>query len=247
MAISFGAVGAKVITGTTTLAIAYPAGITPGQLIIACRAGGNQLVTFTAEAGWVNFTNLLGGLVGTNSADSHQSRVGTETKLADGSESGSVTFDQAGTADGMCGIMARYANATSTWGVTAATGDDNTHAANRAATASAALDFLPGDMLVAVVAVDTDVSLTITSPALTVAGVTFGATTQRAPVSAGYTTGFDGNIYLFDALVASGSATAAPSLAFTTATSQCGPVAFMRLRELPEVQPVVPNMAVMAA
>lgn len=241
MAIAFGAVGAKVITGTTTLAIAYPASVGAGDLVIAGRAGGNEAVTFTAE--WTNFVSLLGGLVGTNANDSHQTRVGAETTVAAGGETGTVTFDQTGTVNGMCGVMARYTkDAGMSWNVAADTGDDNTHAANRSITTSGTLAFAAGDMLVAVVAVDTDTSLTITGPALTASGITFGTTTQRAPVSAGYITGNDGNIYIFDAAVSSGSGTVAAALAFTTATSQCGPAAFVRLREVPvaQVPPILP-------
>lgn len=226
------ATGAKATTGTTTQNVAYPAGVAAGVLAIACRNAWMNLATIAAESGWTDHTDLLGGLVGTNIADSHQGRVAVDLRELDGSESGSVTFDQVpGTNGGVIGLMVLYAKSpTAAWDTAIVTGDDALHGVNRAATASAAVDLQPGDVVVAVAAVDTDLNLAgFATPAITASGITFGTTTRRT-TGAGAGTGNDGNVEVFDAAVTAGTGTVAPSLAFTSTTQQCGPVAFVRLR-----------------
>lgn len=231
MAISFGALGAKSAGGTLTISVAYPTGVTAGHIAVAGRSMWDTS-TATDETGWVMAADLTGGTGST--VDNHTTRARADTRVLDGAETGSVTFDQAGGLNGCIGVMARYASDVSgaTWSVVGATGDDATHGADRSATASTSISLGPGDMLVAVVATDTDTALAgFASPAFTASGITFD-TTNRRTSGAGVTTGADGNIELFDALVSSGSGTVAPTLAFTTTTSQCGPVAFVRLREI---------------
>lgn len=228
------ATGTKSAGGTTTVSPSYPAGVADDVLAIACRAAWQNLVTTASETGWTDHTDLLGGLVGTNSADSHQTRVAVDLRQLDGSESGSVSFDQGGTISGALGLIMLYAKSPSsaTWSTAIVTGDDATHGANRSVTASGSVSLAPGDVVVAVAAVDTDTSLaSFSAPAITASGITFGTTTRRTS-GAGVGTGNDGNLEVFDATVTSGTGTVAPVLAFTTTTSQCGPVAFIRLRSV---------------
>jgi hypothetical protein len=231
--VSFGAIGTKIGgASTSTVDIPYPATPASGDMAIAGRTAWSSTVTMTDEAGWTNTADLGGG---TNaSVDDHTTRVRIDRQVLTGSESGSVTFDQGGAVGGAMGIMARYASdvAGHTWDVAAGTGTDDTHGADRSITTSGSIALAPGDMVVAVVAVDTDSSSTITSPTFTASGITFGTVTRRSPVSAGSTSGQDGNIEVFDALVTAGTGTNAVTFAYTTATSQCGPVAVVRLREV---------------
>lgn len=229
--VEFVSVGAKSAGSATATSIAYPTGIAAGRLVLAGRAGWRSDLTMANEAGWTN-TAELGGGTGT-AIDAHTTKIRVDRLEQTGSESGSVTFDESGSTNPGClGIMLNYANAAATtWDVATSTGTDDTHGANRSATGSGTVSFQPGDVLVAFVAVDTDTSLaTFSAPALTASGITFDTTTRRSPASAGVTTGDDGNIEAFDATVSSGTGTVAPTLAFTTGTSQCGPVAFVRLR-----------------
>jgi hypothetical protein len=92
----------------------------------------------------------------------------------------------------------------------------------------------PGDMLIAIAAIDTDAALTISANTFTASGITFG-TVNRRTSGAGSTTGNDGNIELWDALVTAGTADVPITFAFTTATTQCGAVAILRLREISPV------------
>jgi len=230
VAVAFGAIGTKA-SGTTTVVLGYPTGITAEHLAIACRVCWTAAAgALSDEAGWTAQGRQEGGTG--SSVDNHTTEVGIDTLELVGSESGSVTFDTPG-AGGAIGFILRYSkDAAETWDLAYAEGTDDTHGADRSVTASTSIALAVGDVVVAVVATDTDAALTITSPAITASGITFGATTRRSPSSAGSTSGVDGNIEVFDAEVTSGSGTAAPALAFTTATSQCGPVAFLRLRDV---------------
>jgi hypothetical protein len=230
VAISFGAVSAKTdATGASTVAATYPTGVAAGHLALAIRnmMSGVNTVTFLDEAGWSELADFVGGTG--NVADAHNSRLRVGSQVLTGSESGTVTFDASANCSCMA-MMARYSNGTGAWDVVGANGDDATHGANRAATAGTSLALAPGDVVVCIVSVDTDAALTITSPTITASGITFGTVTRRTS-GAGSTAGLDGNIEIFDATVSTGTATVAPSFSMTTATSQCGPVAFVRLRE----------------
>lgn len=242
MAVAFGAIGAKSAGGTTTISVAHPASVGAGDLLVAGRclyqvAG----IAATDESGWTAGGKLRGG-TGT-SADNHATMAAADYKEAAGGETGSVTFDQGGTVAGALGLMARYTKGSGVWEVAAATGDDATHAADRSVTSSTTLALAPGDVLVAIAAVDTDAALTITSPTFTASGITFG-TVNRRTSGAGVLTGNDGNIEVFDVAVSTGTATVAVTFAFTTATTQCGPVSFLRLRETtPTQQPASGTVA----
>jgi hypothetical protein len=235
--VEFTAIGAKTTTGTTTVSIAHPAGTAADQVLLAGRVGWYSDITLSDESGWTNTGRQAGGNNGAL-ADNHTTEVGVDRKEISGADAGPTVFDQVGgTQPGIVGIMASYTKnpSSATWDFATSAGTDDTHGANRSVTGGTSIPLAVGDVVTAWVAVGTDASLTITSPAITASGITFGPTTQRAPVSAGSIQGHDGNIYLFDATVTAGSGTAAPVLNFTTATSQSGPVQFVRLRAVPAV------------
>ncbi len=183
------------------------------------------------ESGWTNLCELGGGTG--SSADAHTTKIRVDWKEAVGGESGSVVFDQSG-ASGAQGMMERYTKgAGTTWDIATATGTDDTHGLNRSVTASSSLDFAPGDVLVAFAATDTDTTPGVSGTSFNIPGATWGGTTVRT-ASAGVTTGLDGGIYMFECTIQAGSATVtvAPTLNFNTTVNQCGPIAFVRLREV---------------
>ena len=226
------AVSLKSSAGTTTTILTYPSfGGRTGLMALVGRCLWESSATALDEAGWTNTAELAGG-TGT-AADSHTTKIRVDRRELDGTEGASVTFDQSNmVADsGVLGLLTAYSKpAGSAWDIATATGDDASHGANRSVTASSALSFQAGDVLVAFVAVDTDTDLAgFASPAFTASGITFNTAVRRA-WSAGVATGDDGNIEIFDAQVLSGSGSVAPTFAFTTTTNQCGPIAFVRLR-----------------
>ena len=240
---AFVAIGAKSAGSTTTISIAHPAGTAADQILIAGRCTWRSTSEFdpSDESGWTNSGELAGG-TGT-AVDAHTTIIRADRLELTGASAGPTVFDQTGTPSttgGGMGVMVSYRKYSGSWTVATASGDDNNHAANRLVTASTSIAFEPGDALVAIAAVDTDAAMTITAQSLTASGITFGTTTRRT-TGAGVGTGNDGNIEVFDAVVTSGSGTVAPTLSFTTVTTQCGPVVFLRLRGGPAVVPSAPT------
>lgn len=228
VAVTHIASGSRSAGGTTTVAPAYPSGVAAGRLAIASRVIKPSTATGTAESGWTQRVSQTGG-TGTQGIDTGPSRVVVDTRLLDGSESGSVTFDNASSPDSSHGIIQIY-SATGTFDIVTTTGDDASHGTGRNATGGA-IALAPGDVLVAILASDTDTSTAFTgvSTAISAPGITFGTTSQRLPAG-GVATGQDCGLHVYEATVSSGTATAAPSIALTGGPSNCGPVAFLRLR-----------------
>lgn len=229
MTIAFGAISAKTTTGTTTCAIAYPATVGAGDLLVAARnvyhAAG---VAGSDEAGWNAAGSLRAG-ADNAVADDHSTLIKGDYTVAVGGETGTVTFDQTGTLSGVVGYMARYTKGAGTsWDVAFETAGDSTHAANRAVTLSTGHTVAVGDVLVALVASDTDAAPGYSSAAFT-GTATFG-TINRRSAGTGATTGVDGNIEWFDIEV-TGAGTCT-GFTMTCTGSQCGPVDILRLREV---------------
>jgi hypothetical protein len=232
------ATGSRSAGGTTTVSPSYPAGVSAGRLAIAARVLKPQTATGTAETGWKQRISVTGG-TGTTGADTGQTRVVVDTKILAGSESGSVTFDNATSPNSSHGVIAIYSkSATALWDLTAfSSGSDATHGTGRSATGASALSLKPGDVVLAICGSDTDTATAYTSPAITVAGITFGTTTERLGAG-GVTTGNQTGLMIYEATVTSGTASATPSLSLSGGPSNCGPVVFYRLRE---VEPPAPT------
>jgi hypothetical protein len=226
------ATGSRSAGGTTTVAPSYPAGVAAGVLAIAARVLKPQTATGTAETGWKQRISVTGG-TGTTGADTGQTRVVVDTKILAGSESGSVTFDNATSPNSSHGVIALYSkSATALWDLSNfSSGSDASHGTGRSASGASALSLKPGDVVLAICGSDTDTATAYTSPAITVAGITFGATTQRLGAG-GVTTGNQTGLMIFEATVTSGTASATPTLSLSGGPSNCGPVVFYRLREV---------------
>ncbi len=215
----------------TAMTVAWPAGVAAGDLVLVDLILWNAGATANLLSGWTTAASIDGG-TGT-SIDTHATVARTDYHVGVGGESLNQTWTLTAT-NGDAGQMFDYRGpygATGLWDIAASTGDDATHGADRSVTTSGTLELKPGDLVAAGVAVDTDAALTITAPTFTAAGIVFG-TVNRRTSGAGATGGNDGNVEHFDTIVVSGSATVAVSFAFTTATSQCGPVTIVRARQL---------------
>jgi hypothetical protein len=236
MAVAFVSASTKVLTGTATIAMTYPTGPGPsaGDIILAGRVlWDTSAAVATAEPGWTVGPDLFGGSNG-GLADNHNTRIHVDYIEAVGGETGTLTFDQTGVPvnGGVAGAMLCFSKAAgTTWGIVGASGDDAAHGTNRTVASSTSIPLAVGDWVAVFVAVDTDASLTVSSPAITAPGITFGATT-RGVTGPGSATGNDGNIESYRAQVTAGTATAVVTLNMTTVTNQCGPAAFIRMREI---------------
>lgn len=237
MGIAFRAAGTKTNGSGSVVSPPLPtrdvSTIGEGDIMVACRAGWSTAVDHLDETGWTAQGELEGG-VG-SSADAHVTEARGDTRVAQSGD-GTPAFDAGGTVGGLIAIVLGYMKSSprSTWSVATTTADDNTHAANRSTSGAGSISWQVGDVVIAIAAVDTDAALTITAQSFTATNVTFGTATRRTPATAGSTAGQDGNIEVFDAIVTGvvGTPTTAPSLSFTTVTAQCGPVTFIRLREV---------------
>lgn len=234
MAVSHVATGAKSSGGTTTVSIASPAGTASGQMLLAFRAGWIPATSWTDETDWTASGHTTTGGTG-SSVDAHTTAIRADRRILTGSLAGPTVFDQTHSSNaGTIGIMLSYQHAGGGFDTVATgTGDDATHGTNRSITTSGTINLAVDDVVVVGVATDTDTNLaSFANQAITASGITFGSTTRRSPASAGVSTGGDGNIEVFEATVTAGSGTVAVTLAFDTATNQCGPGVFVRLREV---------------
>lgn len=231
--VQFGAVGTKAGTATANLDVPYPSGISAGHLLVCLRVLWNVSMTADDISGWDMRADGTSG-TGT-SVDAHVTRIRIDTKVASGSETGNLSTTASGIANGQIGIIARYTNDTGLWSVEGCgttIGADTTHAADRSTGASGSFGVISGDMLLAGVAVDTDAAITATGLTITHNGSGTGVgTVTRRTSGAGVADGADGNVDLCDAPYTGGTQSGGGAFAWTTATSQCGPVGFVRIRQ----------------
>lgn len=233
MAITRAHDGIKSAGGTGAITITY-AGVAAGRLALMGRNAWNNTATFTTESGFTLLSETTGGV--NSLVDDHTARVRVAERILDGSETGTITPNQGGTVSGAIGVMPVYEHGGGGWDTRAATnGTDNTHGTGRSVTGAASLSFQPGDVLVCFVAVDTDSATAFSAKTLAAAGITFGGgtVTVHDSTTGGVATGNDGNIMVLEATVTAGTSTVAPTLTLTGGPSQCGPVIFVRLREIP--------------
>jgi hypothetical protein len=178
-------------------------------------------------SGWTGFGERTGGTGTAN--DSHTSRIkGWYRELAGGDANPTVTQTGGG---GLVATVVGYTKgAGQTW-VTPVTvgGTDDTHGADRSVSSTATIAVQPGDRIVAIVAVDTDLTTSPSAQSITASGITFGTCTKRT-TGAGSTGGTDGNVEIFDAEVTAGTGTVTLTFSMTLTTLTCGPVTFLRLR-----------------
>lgn len=234
MAVTWGAAGTAA-SGTTSCTPAYPAGISALTSKILCAVTGRSNTAdtaFTMPAGWtkIGASELEGG-TGTWGVDTGTRRVTFFQKdTTAGTETGTVTVSLAGTTNNTLRATIFRVEVTSGYGIEyeATTGADTTNGTGFSATGGS-IDFAPGDLLAILVAQNID-SGTQSAQAIAASGVTFGTRTNRA--STAVTNGNDHRHILDTVPVSSGTATAAPTYAYTISASGSGPVAFLRMREV---------------
>lgn len=236
MAIAFGSVGTKCVSGTTSMAILYPGSIVAGDLLVCFRVIWPTTATASDIPGWDMRVDGVSGTGNPGAVDSHVTRIRIDTKVADGTEIGGLATTQGGTISGTCGIIARYTKESNkNWDIdgSGTPAGDTSHAANRATGDSGTVDIASGDFLIAGIAVDTDAALTPTGLIINHTSSAAGVgTVSRRTSGLGAGTGTDGNVDVADAPYTGTTKSGGMAFAWTTATAQCGPVGFVRLREI---------------
>lgn len=224
----------------TSIAPAYPATITAGNLLvltIGMKPSAANGGSVTTPSGWTPIVSLTGagGYGTTVGADVGNTNIFSFYKVALGTETGTLAVTLAGNGVSWARMHNLSAAAGSTWNVAGTTGSDIAagsvsiaHSSNPGVTA--------GDYIIGAMVIPTDVTTPaqFSAEALTQTGVTFSAVTEVG--EADTTTGNDMGGVVYRASVTAGTATANPTFTATaggTTTNVRGPAVFIRIREIP--------------
>ncbi len=230
--VTWGAVGTGA-SGTTSCTPSYPTGISAdtSELILVVTGRSNTASTAFAitGGGWTLIDDLEAG-TGTWGVDTGTRRAAIYRKdTVTGSESGSITVTLAGTTSNTlrATIHRLVKPAGYTVDIASSDGADTTNGTGFSATGGATIPFAPLDLLMIAVAQNIDTG-TQSSQSITASGITFGTRTNRA--STAVTNGNDHRHIVDTVPVSSGTATVAPTYAYTASASASGPVVFARFR-----------------
>lgn len=231
MPIAFGAAGAVASTATTTLSVAYPAGVTAGQLIVLCICNKYPPNT-PAAPGFFSPTNAQGtGGSGAAGIDTGTVYMTVFYRIATGVLSGNVNVVVSGN-NVAIGRMFRYTNATGNWEIAAANGADNTAGTAWLTTMNINPGLTTGDLVLVASGINTDL-YTFSAQAPAEASTTFGATVERQ--DSGTTSGQDCALVVTDTPVTAGTSAVAPTYAMTAsgtaANNPAGSSVMLRIRE----------------
>lgn len=219
--------------GTTQLDMAFPAGITAGQMLTICIVNKYPTNSPTTPDGWTLPANGQGtGGSGASGVDSGNVYATVYVRVADGTESGSQVVDIP-SGNAAVGVISRYTKTLATWSYAAVNGADNSVGTDWSVTAGADPGVTGGDMVVACSGVNGNVA-TWSSEAIAQTGITWGASNERRDQAGG--DGDDTTLVFSDHAASSGTSSAAPVFTMTgSATSgstPAGATVLMRLREV---------------
>lgn len=232
MAIAFVSAGTA-SNSAGTLSPAYPATVTAGNLLVIICSNKYPTNGPATPSGWIAPSNNQGeGGAGSAGVDSGTMYCTVFVRVADGSESGSVTLTMASSNAGVARIL-QYSKTTGTWGYALVNGADNSAGTSWSVTGGSDPGIAGGDFMVVGSAINGNVA-SFTSQALSATGVTFGTMTERN--DAGFTTGDDCAWVITEHEVTSGTSSAAPVYTMTgnTTSGNCpaGATVVVRLREV---------------
>lgn len=232
MAISLIAVGGWA-TGTTSLSVAYPAGIQAGDLLVLAIANKYPTNSPSVPTDWAIPTNgQQSGGSGSNGNDTGSVYATIMVKIATGSETGnlsiSITSGNSAVAE-----MALYRKAADkNWEYVCTNGSDNSAGTDWSVTGAANPGITAGDRMFTCSGINAD-SFTFSSHAMSATGVTFGAVQADG---SGTSLGQDCDCVLTDHAVSSGTASAAPVFTMSSSgsatNSPAGATVIMRMREV---------------
>jgi len=225
--------GASATTGTTSLSVPYPSGITAGHLLVLVVGNKYPTAGPATPSGWTLAAQATGGLGG-QAADSGSVYMTTFVKVATGSESGNLSVTLTGANSSMA-RMFRYAKTGANWDYAATTGADTVGNLTWSVTGAANPGLSAGDVLLMSSALNCD-RVNGWTESVAATGATFGTTVERNDTTT--TSGNDQGLVVSEHPVASGTATAAPVYTMTGsggagATANCptGASVFLRMRE----------------
>lgn len=226
--VSFVAIGTG-SNGSTSVTPSYPAGIAANQyLVCMVSSGGTGNPTPSTPGGWTSLGSAT-TTDGTYGVDTGPRRMTAFGKIADGTESGtlSVTITSGDTCRATISSFSKAGSGS--WVVDGVTANDS-GAHTSISMAGAALTWNTGDATIVGVSQRVDTA-TQSSQSLTASGVTFGARTNRA--STAVTTGNDHRhvVDTFAAITGTSAISAAPTWAYTASAAASAAGMIIRLRE----------------
>lgn len=212
---------------------AHPAGLAAGDyelLLCTTKYPANGPAT---PAGWTKEYEAQGG-AGASGVDAGSVLVTVFSRIATGSESGTVAVTATGSNVVLGRIYGyRKTDAAAAWAIGVVGGADNTGNSNWSVTASAAIDLTVGDIVVIYTGCNSD-GPSFSVFAIAATGITFGA--QAARGGNLITTGDDVQHICRDTTISAGTAVQAPVYTMTVSgagvDSPAGVTAFIRLREV---------------
>ncbi len=229
MAIAIGSQG-TVVAGTTSVALTLPASIAAGDLLIAAVVTKYPPNNPPEPTGWNLQGNTSGG-TGAAGADSGTVDVRWFYRVADGTESGTVTFTNA-SANAMIGRIFRMTKAAAkNWGIISGVGAQNTATVNWSV-ATTLTDVTTNDHVFAVAGVNGNTT-SYSAEAITATGIT---STDAERTDQGSANGDDLHLVMSNHIITAGPASTNVVYAMTAAGSSgntpAGAVVLIRLREV---------------
>lgn len=238
---SAGAVAYSAASGTSVVP-AYPASIASGDLLLATVAqkpGTNNSGTVSTPTGWsLVGTSTWGGGYGTSlGADTGNTRIYVYSRIADGTETGSLTITIGTNNVSWAQIYRLTRSGGSGWDIALASSTRDTAPTSGTAftmqmTTNPGVTW--GDLLIGIMSVPTDIQsgALFSAGSFSATGATIGSATEVA--EAFTTNGNDLGGVVYRASVTSGTGTANPNLILTavsaTMTNVRGPSSIIRVR-----------------
>jgi hypothetical protein len=254
MAVSYGAAGAFAYSAQngTSVAPAYPTGITAGQMLVlfvAMKPSTANSGTVTTPAGWTSVGGITGagGYGTTLGADTGNTNIFVYTKKAVGNETGSLTVT-VGTNNVCVAQIMRFTTSLGDWAPHAiATGSQAaTPTTSLSVATTAGIDIAANDAVLALFSTPTDVTTPsqYSAQGFTHTGTTFGTRTEIGEWDSGTGNDMGGVATVAQATAGGGSGTFTFTATLAgTLTNVRGPLAVLRLRDMAPVTLVVQNAA----
>lgn len=237
MTVSYGAKGTNG-NGTTSISPTFPSGITAGQLLVAIvtiREASNSYALI-ANPGWTGIGEIF-STFGSVGADAGPIRSYAFFRVADGSESGSLTISVPASTSA-AGAVFRFSSSLGTaaeWNIEWASGEDTSSGTGYSVACTPHAPRLtagwiaPGDVLFVHAAKPSD-SGSWASQSITSTGLTIGSSSEVLD----YTTSFgnDLSVCAWHATVSSGTQSSSTVTVSATITASYGPAMVFRIRDV---------------
>ncbi len=206
---------------------AVPSGAVVGDLSVLLVYVKPYSTTITDPSGWTKIGEHTNGTTATGT-DTGSTKVLVFVK-EDAAVGAIGNISQSG-ANTMGAVINVYSKTKSTWDYSSFTqGFDSSNGANYSATGDAGISVAAGDMVVAGTAINGDIGTLSAWAIAGMSGATLGTSTNRT--NAAVTTGNDCRGTFDEVAITAGSSSAAPTYAYTNASSTSGTTMWLRLRE----------------